>query len=103
MRALAWEPNGDGLLTLSSGNLPTALTQTLVLGTNNRFTWAIPSAIPSLRLTTNATTGGVAGAFAHPAGSRAIRAITIQQLGGAWGYFLGETDSGAVALQAAAE
>ena len=102
-RALAWEPNDNGMLTLSTGNLPNTLTQALVMGTNNKFTWALPSAITSLRLTTNAATGGMAGTFLHPAGSRAFRGITIQQLGGAWGYFLGETESGAVALQAAGE
>ncbi len=102
-RALAWEPNGNGVLTLSSGNLPSALTQALVLGTNNKFTWALPSAIASLRLTANAATGVIAGTFLHPAGTRAFRGITIQQLGGAWGYFLGESESGAVALQPAAE
>ena len=102
-RALAWEPNGNGVLALTSGNLPSALTQALALGTNNTFTWVTPSVIPSLRLAANVATGGVTGTFLHPAGNRSFRGIMIQQLGGAWGYFLGDTDSGAVALQAPAE
>lgn len=102
-RALAWEPNGNGALKLSSGDFPTPITQALILGVNNKFTWVLPSAIPSLRLTVHAVSGGVAGTFLHPSGSRAIRSMAIQPLGGAWGYFLGDTESGAVSLEAAAE
>jgi hypothetical protein len=102
-RALAWEPTGNGILTLSSGNLETPLVQALVLGLNQSLTWAIPT-IASLQITAQATTGSVSGTFLHPSGAtRGFRGVMIQQLGGAWGYFLGETESGAVALQAAGQ
>jgi hypothetical protein len=102
-RALAWEPDGTGVLTLSSGDLSATLAQSLVLGINNAVSWAAP-AIPSLRVNVNAASGYVSGTFLHPSGGvRAFRGVLVQRLAGAWGCFLGPTESGAVSLQAAGE
>jgi hypothetical protein len=102
-RILAWEPDGNGVLTLSSGNLSASLAQEVALATSNIFTWAVP-AIPSLRMSTNPATGNVAGSFLDSnGGMRTFRGVMIQQMRGAWGHFLGATESGAVALESAGE
>ena len=97
---LTWDTGGAGVLTISGGNLTTALTQQLTLGINPVASWTTLT-IPSLRLNVNAASGSIGGNFLHSDGiTRAFRGVIIQRLGGAWGNFSGATETGPVSLEA---
>ncbi len=86
--------------TVSGGSLPSSLTASLLLATNNKISF-ISSNIPSFSLQLNLTNGAVSGRFSDAnAGTNAIKGALLQQQNYGAGFFIGTNSPGVFQLQA---
>jgi hypothetical protein len=90
-------------LDVSGGHLPAALQQELSLDPNGRIT-LLQTTISGLKVRLLTSTGMLSGSFQHPLGGiRNFRGAVIQSESGAWGFFTGPEEAGAVVLAPVAE
>ncbi|MDB6027335.1 MAG: hypothetical protein JWM68_3558 [Verrucomicrobiales bacterium] len=88
----------NGLLSLNGGNLPTGLTNSVVLTTNNTL---VISSTNHLALKLNTTNGLITGSFTHPKTklTTQIKGILVRQQDQGYGFFLGTNQGGVFLLE----
>jgi hypothetical protein len=88
--------NGEADVTLSAGNLGTALNAHITAGVDNRVTVALPNA-SALTFTATAATGRFKGTFQPPGGRKtSFNGIFLPKSDRGFGLFFGSTESGSV-------
>lgn len=90
----------DALLILEGGNLPSALTNDVILGSGSRVTNASPV---DLKMSFTLSSGLFKGGFTPPGATRPLpfAGAVLQKANYASGYFLSTNKSGRVSLEAA--
>jgi hypothetical protein len=94
-------PLTDGFFALREGELTEAITKSVGLDANHRFTLT-PPGVENIMLSVNPATGVVAGKFVHPtAGKTRLTGIVDQLANTVRGFFLGPQTSGAFEIDQA--